>query len=89
MNSKTLDTALISLSVGCLVIGIYEVISRGFGFAYVWIMLSVMLWLGYNFKKRIQKSSEDSSKTEKATKQSAATSGKARKPASKNGRKRK
>lgn len=51
MNNKILDTALISLSVGCLVIGIVEIISRGLGFAYLWIMISVSLLLLYKIRK--------------------------------------
>ena len=52
MSSKTLETALFSLSAGCLVIAVVEVISQGLGYAYLWLMISVALWLGYTVVKR-------------------------------------
>lgn len=93
MKSKTLDTALLSLSVGCLVIGIYEVIARGLNFAYLWLMLSVVLWLSYSFRKRTASAAAgDSASADKPSKENKQPSGRptgAKSSASKPGRKRK
>ncbi|AHM61020.1 hypothetical protein D770_13830 [Flammeovirgaceae bacterium 311] len=52
MNSKTIDTALIYLSAGCLAITIVETVTRGISFGYLWLMFSVLLWLAYMVRKR-------------------------------------
>ncbi len=52
MNNKTLETALLYLSGGCLVISILEIITRGIGFGYLWLMICVALWLGHIVVKR-------------------------------------
>ncbi len=53
MNSKTLGTALLYLSVGCMVIGVFELVTRGLTYAYLWTMLGLSLWLGQRFIQRV------------------------------------
>ena len=75
MNKQTLQTSLIYLSVGCLVISILEIITRGLSYAYIWLMISVILWLGYNyFKKKGEASAKGSSGSRKSSTSKAADS---------------
>ena len=52
MNNKTLETALLYLSGGCLFISILEIVTRGLGFGYLWLMISAILFLAYTIVKR-------------------------------------
>lgn len=88
MKNNTLDTALISLGAGCLVIGIFEVITRGLSFAYVWLMLSIVLWLAYTIRKR-KRLQEGGSAEEKTTITKSGGASTKRSAASKSRRKRK
>jgi hypothetical protein len=49
---KLLDVALLSLAAGFVIIGIYEVMTLGIGHAYWAIMLSLILFFVYNYRKR-------------------------------------
>jgi len=46
------DAILLSLAAGFLIIGIHQTITVGFGNAYWAIMLSVVLFFVYSFKKK-------------------------------------
>jgi hypothetical protein len=72
MNNKILDTALLSLSVGFLVIGIVEIITRGLGFGYLWIMFSVSLLLLYKIRKRKGAALPPAAKSDKSPERSLA-----------------
>lgn len=52
MNNKTLETALLYLSGGCLFISILEIITRGLAFGYLWLMICAILFLAYTLVKR-------------------------------------
>lgn len=43
---------LLSLAAGFVIIGIYEVMTLGIGHAYWAIMLSLILFFVYNYRKR-------------------------------------
>lgn len=49
---KLLDVVLLSLAAGFVIIGIYEVMTLGIGHAYWAIMLSLILFFIYNYRKR-------------------------------------
>ncbi|MEK6783018.1 MAG: hypothetical protein AABY93_15065 [Bacteroidota bacterium] len=49
---KLIDTILLSLSVVCLIIGIYEIMTMGIGYAYWSIMLSIVLFFYYTMRKK-------------------------------------
>ncbi|MFM7485802.1 MAG: hypothetical protein ACKOC0_11755 [Cytophagales bacterium] len=49
---KLLDVVLLSLAAGFVIIGIYEVMTLGIGHAYWAIMLSLILFFVYNYRKR-------------------------------------
>ncbi|MFM8914565.1 MAG: hypothetical protein ACKOE6_16855 [Flammeovirgaceae bacterium] len=49
---KLLDVVLLSLAAGFVIIGIYEVMTLGIGHAYWSIMLSMILFFAYNYRKR-------------------------------------
>jgi len=49
---KLLDSILISLAVGFLIIGIYEVMRFGLGNAYWALMTSLVLFFVYSLRKR-------------------------------------
>ena len=49
---KLLDIVLLSLSAGFLIIGIYEVMYSGLGHAYWALMLSIMLFFAFSYRKR-------------------------------------
>lgn len=49
---KLLDVMLLSLAAGFVIIGIYEVMTLGIGHAYWAIMLSLILFFVYNYRKR-------------------------------------
>lgn len=93
MNNKTLDTALLSLSAGCLVISIFEIITQGLGYAYIWLMLTLGLWLWYNMRKRKRNAAEESpaagSGKNKSGRSYGAKPSSASRPVSKSSRKRK
>ncbi|WP_224995445.1 hypothetical protein [Cesiribacter sp. SM1] len=67
MSSKTIDTALISLSAGCLVITILETITQGISFGYLWLMLSVLLWLVYMVRKKNRTAAQGAADADKKT----------------------
>ncbi len=79
MSSKTIDTALISLSAGCLVITILETISQGISFGYLWLMFSVLLWLVYMVRKKNRAATEDASGADKKVKGNTTAQGKGKK----------
>jgi hypothetical protein len=49
---KLTDIVLLSLSAGFLIIGIYEVMYQGLGHAYWALMLAVMLFFAFSYRKR-------------------------------------
>ena len=50
---KLLDTIIISLAVVFIIIGIYEVMSVGLGQAYWALMLAIVLYFVYDYRKNI------------------------------------
>lgn len=52
---KLLDTLLLSLSVVFIIIGIYETMQYGLGHAYWSVMLSVVLFFAYGYRKSQKK----------------------------------
>ncbi len=49
---KLLDAILLSLAAALLIIGIYEIMRWGVGHAYWSIMLSIILFFAYTYRKR-------------------------------------
>lgn len=49
---KLADVLLLSLAAAFIIIGIYELIAVGFGSAYWAIMLSVILFFIYTYRKK-------------------------------------
>lgn len=49
---KLTDIILLSLAAGFIIIGIYELMTVGIGFAYLPIMLAVTLFFVYTWRKR-------------------------------------
>jgi cbb3-type cytochrome oxidase subunit 3 len=92
MNNKTLDTALLSLSAGCLVISIYEIMTQGLGHAYIWMMLTLGLWLWYTLRRRRQQAADEAAESrdkKRSVRGFGAKPSSAQRPASKSNRKRK
>lgn len=89
MNNKTLETALLYLSGGCLFISILEIVTRGLGFGYLWLMISAILFLAYTLvkRRRLAQAPESNKPGLKGTK-TPGSGGQARHTASKTKRKR-
>lgn len=49
---KLVDVILLSLAAALIIIGIYEVMTRGIGEAYAVIMLAVICFFVYSLRKR-------------------------------------
>lgn len=49
---KLVDTILLASSAAFLVIGIYEAVTQGISFAYWSIMLSVIFFFWFTYRKR-------------------------------------
>jgi hypothetical protein len=49
---KLLDTILLSLAAVFLIIGIYEIVRWGVGHAYWSVMLSIILFFVYTYRKK-------------------------------------
>lgn len=49
---KLVDAILLSLAAAFIIIGIYEVMAYGAGQAYWAIMLAVLLFFSYTYRKR-------------------------------------
>lgn len=62
------DIVILSLCVGFLVIGIYEIMNFGLGPSYLWFMISVGFLLYYNYRRR-KKEEEQEAKGQKPEKQ--------------------
>lgn len=52
---KLLDSVLLSLSVVFIIIGAYEVMAAGLGAAYGPLMLSLLLFFWYVYRKKFRK----------------------------------
>lgn len=64
MNKTLINTALLYLSGGFILIGIYEIATKGLGAAYLWIMIGFMLWMWYGIRRRDQVVSEEKEKNQ-------------------------
>ncbi|WP_017730303.1 hypothetical protein [Nafulsella turpanensis] len=53
------DIIILSLCVGFLVIGIYEIMNYGLGPSYLWFMISVGFLLYYNYRRRRQEEEQE------------------------------
>ena len=54
---KLIDTIILSLAVVFIIIGIYEIITKGIGHAYWAVMLAIILFFVYNYRKNAAKKS--------------------------------
>lgn len=79
MNSKTIDTALIYLSAGCLAITLVETVTRGISFGYLWLMFSVVLWLAYMVRKKNRTAADEAEDTGKKSANKKALQGTSKK----------
>ena len=52
LNMKLVDVLVLSLAVAFLIIGIHQTMVVGFGKAYWAIMLSLVLYFVFNFRKK-------------------------------------
>ena len=53
------DIIILSLCVGFMVIGIYEIMNFGLGPSYLWFMISVGFLLYYNYRRRKQEEEQE------------------------------
>ncbi len=51
---KLIDTVILSLAVAFLIMGIYEVMTNGLGFAYSFLMPAIALFLWHVYRKRVK-----------------------------------
>lgn len=49
---KLFDTLLLSLGVAFIIMGMYEVMASGLGSAYLFIMLSIVAFLWFTYRKK-------------------------------------
>jgi hypothetical protein len=49
---KLFDTILLALSAACLIIAIYEIATQGLSFAYGSLMLAVIFFFWFTYRKR-------------------------------------
>ena len=49
---KLFDTVLLSLGVVFVIIGMYEVMAVGLGKAYIFLMLAIVLFLWFTYRKK-------------------------------------
>jgi len=56
-SMKLIDTIILSLAVVFIIIGIYEIITKGIGHAYWAVMLAIILFFVYNYRKNAAKKS--------------------------------
>ena len=49
---KLFDTLLLSLGVAFIIIGMYEVMAAGLGSAYIFIMLAIVTFLWFTYRKK-------------------------------------
>lgn len=51
---KLFDTLLLSLGVVFIIIGAYEVMTRGLGHAYIFLMTSLLSFFWFTYRKKSQ-----------------------------------
>jgi hypothetical protein len=49
---KLFDTVLLSLGVVFIIIGMYEVMAAGLGNAYIFIMMAILSFLWFTYRKK-------------------------------------
>lgn len=51
---KLFDTILLALGAVCIIIGIYEVMAVGLGQAYIFLMLALLLFFWFSYRKNLR-----------------------------------